>query len=106
MGGCCSMSGYKRATVTIGEDEYDRLREAEKKLRSLPLVSDDEYRAISQKSERAIQTNFAKVAQRQASFENLLTGVSQVVQGLETTTAQAIAAHQANATAQVQQYAG
>ncbi len=100
------MSGYKRATVTIGEDEYDRLREAEKKLRSLPLVSDEEYRAISQKSEKAIQANFSKIAQRQASFENLLNGMSQMVQGLESTTSQAIASYQASAAAQIQQYAG
>ena len=40
------MSGYKRATVNISQDEYDRLRDADRKLRSLPDPSQVMFEAI------------------------------------------------------------
>lgn len=100
------MSGYKRATVNITRDEYDRLRDAEQKLRSLPEVTPEANQSIARQSEEAFRASLNGVEQRQALFEQLLSGMDGYVRDLENATAQAMLQYEANAAAEAQAYAG
>ena len=100
------MSGYKRATVSISQDEYDRLRGAELKLRSLPETSGQDYNALIKKSTSVLQDNLVRTQKRQEILENLLSGMGDYVRDLESTTAQRMIDFQHKAVAEAQNYAG
>jgi hypothetical protein len=80
------MSGYKRATVSISQDEYDRLREAENNLRSLPEISHDTYQEIEGQSYQLLQSNIQDIENRQSQFTQVLANVDESILLLETQT--------------------
>lgn len=100
------MSGYKRATVSISQEEYDRLRQAESKLRSLPDQSQEALERILRKSSQSAEQNLRQIRQRQGAFEQFASGLDQSIRDLETSTSRAILACEQQAATNVQQYAG
>ena len=100
------MSGYKRATVVISQDEYDRLKESEQKLRLIPDVREEALQTIRQQSQEAFQSNLTTIHQRQSDFETMLSGLDDQVQDLETATTRAILGCETRTSENVQNYAG
>jgi hypothetical protein len=100
------MSGYKRATVTIGQDEYDRLRDAEIKLRAMPEIPVQTTQRIVQESLLSFRSSVAEVQQRQSIYEQYLSGVDESIRQLETNTNQALLTYEANTAADLENYAG
>ncbi len=100
------MSGHKRATVSISQDEYDRLREAELKLRALPQVPPPVVAQASQRSIDFLESYINNLQSRQASLENTLSGMHDYIRDLEASTSQAILDYEAQAVSEAQNYAG
>jgi hypothetical protein len=80
------MSGNKRATVSISQDEYERLREAEGKLRDLPEPAADSAETISQQSIDLLRSHLDEVQQRQARFIDFLGNLDEAVYDMERAT--------------------
>ena len=100
------MSGYKRATITIAQEEYDRLRDAEIRLRTLPETSSREFNQIIQQSNSAMQDSLKKMQNRQAALDQVISGMGDYIRDLETATSRKLMEYQAAAVADAQQYAG
>jgi hypothetical protein len=100
------MSGYKRATITIAQEEYDRLRDAEIRLRALPETSSREFNQIIQQSNSAMQDSLKKMQNRQAALDQVISGMGDYIRDLETTTSRKLMEYQAAAVADAQRYAG
>lgn len=100
------MSGYKRATVNISQDEYNRLRDADRKLRTLPEPENASFEAILQKSNQALRSNLETMQQRQVFFERLVSSMDENIRELESSTSQAMLAYEQKAITEAQNYAG
>jgi hypothetical protein len=100
------MSGNKRATVTISQDEYDRLRDAEGKLRTLPEPAADTTETISQQSIDLLRSNLDEVQHRQARFLDFIGSVDTAVQNLERETSLRLGEIEQQALADVEQQVG
>lgn len=100
------MSGYKRATISISQDEYNRLRDAEVQLRTAPSIPAEVLQSISQRSYEAVQDNLNRMQQRQRGFENMVSGMNQSIQSLERDTSQALVALESNLLGKTQEYVG
>lgn len=100
------MSGYKRATITIGQEEYDRLRDAEIRLRTLPEASSREFNQIIQQSNSAMQDSLKKMQHRQAALDQVISGMGDYIRDLETATSKRLMEYQSAAVVEAQQYAG
>jgi len=100
------MSGYKRATVSISQDEYERLREAEQKLRDVPRANQEMEKRIARESQAFFQSTIKSLENRQSSLQHMLSGMSEYVQDLESATSQAMLAFEADAAAEMEKYAG
>ena len=88
------MSGHKRATVTISQEEYDRLREAEVHLKALPEPEAEVIQQIHQESQEGLRSNLDWVAYRQQQFGEILQGFNDHLRELEMSTSQVILDHQ------------
>lgn len=100
------MSGYKRATITIGQEEYDRLRDAEIRLRTLPEASSREFNQIIQQSNSTMQDSLKKMQHRQAALDQVISGMGDYIRDLETATSKRLMEYQSAAVVEAQQYAG
>lgn len=100
------MSGYKRATVNISQEEYDRLRQAESRLRELPQTPPPAVQQISQQSIDALNAGVEEMRERQAIFARVMNGFEPAIRDLEANTNRALVAYEANAVKQIQGYAG
>jgi hypothetical protein len=100
------MSGHKRAIVTINQEEYERLREAELRLRELPDTNTEAFESALRQSSEAYQKHIDQVQRRQASFEAIVQGMDESIRGLEISTSRAILAYQDTMHAEMQNYAG
>ncbi len=100
------MSGYKRATVSISQEEYDRLREAEEQLRSLPKVSGETQERINHESSAALQATIQQLEHRQVVLHGILAGMSDHVRDLEANTSQAMIDFETSVFANLETYAG
>lgn len=81
------MSGHKRATITISEEEYRRLHDAEMKLRFVPTRPVEAAWVCSDQVER--------LEDRRRQFEQTVRGFTREVQAAELETARALAQRQA-----------
>jgi len=88
------MSGHKKATITINQEEYDRLREAELQLKALPEPKVEIITQIHQESQEGILDSLDWVAYRQNQFNELLQGFDEGLRDLEVSTSQSILDHQ------------
>ena len=86
------MSGYKRATITISEDEYRRLHDADMKLRFAPK---EQSKAASRaNSERRLNDLISQLVDRQELFEAHIGALGSDLAGYERETAQVLLARQ------------
>jgi len=87
------MSGHKRTTVALNQDDFRRLQEAEQRLRSV----EQDYQEIKQRAQsihtEELSRSFRQVEQRQERFQQALSGVDQDLSALEWNTSQAILSH-------------
>ncbi len=88
------MSGHKHATITISEDEYRRLQEAEMKLRSERKERADQ--AMTMYTHDVFTKAYASMEQRQAFFEQEIASLDSVLSDLERETAHALIAQQSD----------
>ena len=84
------MSGSKRATVQISQEEYNRLRSAEVKLRVSNRPTGDIQAQIETQVKAGIQANLGWVLQRQEKYQELIGDFHQQVREVETHTRQNI----------------
>jgi hypothetical protein len=76
------MSGHKRATITISEDEYRRLHDAEMKLRFLPKKQ-PEPTVLTNQVQTAVFDHLDHFRNRQADFDRVLVSLSDEIQSIE-----------------------
>ncbi len=86
------MSGYKRATITISEDEYRRLHDADMKLR---FARKEQSKAASHvDSDRRLTALISHLVDRQESFEAHVGALGRGLADYEQETARALLAQQ------------
>jgi hypothetical protein len=100
------MSGYKRATVSISQEEYNRLRDAEGKLRSLPPPSIEAIQAVKDQSYGLLQFNLETIEKRQARFQDFLMGLDSAIQSAEKNTNEQLKEIEFQTAARVQEHIG
>lgn len=100
------MSGYKQATVNISQEELNRLRQAESRLRELPQTPPPAVQQISQQSIDALNAGVEELRQRQAVFARVMHGFEPAIRDLEANTNRALVAHEASAMKAIEGYAG
>jgi hypothetical protein len=100
------MSGHKRATVSISQEEYDRLQEAESKLKNLPEPRVETRVIIQQQSSEVLRNGLAQLEQRQAAFDKMVCGMDSYIREVEHNTNQAMREVEARTIAEAQNYAG
>jgi hypothetical protein len=100
------MSGHKRATVSISQEEYDRLQEAESKLKNLPEPRVETKVIIQQQSSQVLENGLSQLNQRQAAFEQMVLGMDGYVRQIEQNTNRAMLEVEARTLAEAQNYAG
>jgi hypothetical protein len=99
------MSGHKRATITISEDEYRRLHDAEMKLRFLPKKS-SEPTVLNNQVHTAVLDHLDHVRTRQNDFFRLIETLGDEVRSMEQQTGIAIINQQAQFSQQVSSAVG
>ena len=100
------MSGYKRATISITRDEYDRLRAANAVLRQVPAMSQPTADDLAAQAREALQGSMQEMERRQAHFQHLLRGFDDTLRQHERATARSLRQIQTDALRQAQQEAG
>jgi len=87
------MSGHKRATISISEDEYRRLHDAEMKLRFMPKNLIDSA-VIEEQISSALNNHLEQVRSRQIEFSNFLSSLETHVTSIEDSLSQELAYQQ------------
>lgn len=100
------MSGYKRATITITREEFERLRDAERAFRTIPEISSESLHAIIEQSSASVQENIQDIQRRQEAFQELLGGLDGSIRQFEAASSRKLAAYQAAAAEQAKALAG
>jgi hypothetical protein len=100
------MSGYKRATINVTRDEYDRLRDAEQRLRQVPEVPVAVEQNIREQSAHALNGSIKDLQQRHAVFQQVLARMDATIRQYEANTSRSLLDVQAAALQQAQQNAG
>jgi HAMP domain-containing protein len=100
------MSGYKRATITLTRDEYDRLHAAGENLRVLPEASPYEREAINQQGLESLRSSVETIQNRQNIFHHVIAGFQHDLRAYEEINARRAAETQAAALQQAQQSVG
>lgn len=77
------MSGYKRATVSISQDEYDRLREAETKFQTIPALKQETQKKIQETSLQLLSQSVDDMQEREERYRRILEGMDGYVQQVE-----------------------
>ena len=87
------MSGHKRATVALSQDDFRRLHEAEQRLRSV----EQDYHAIRSRVQSLhtaeLERSLGQLCERQQRFQSALQGVDDDLAALEAATSQALLEH-------------
>ena len=100
------MSGHKEATVTISEEEYRRLHEADMKVRFMQEDYPEIVRDASRMTQQHLRSDFEAFKVRQQQLLDTLGGISDGLVDLETQTQQSLFNYQAQIQDEVQQVAG
>lgn len=88
------MSGHKHATVSLKEDEYHRLHQAEMRLRFFQQDMPGMIEQISRQTEKNLAVYYASQRQRQEEFSIALQGLNADLEAREAYSSQDILAHQ------------
>lgn len=91
------MSGHKRATVTISQEEYRRLYEAEQRnYYDLLAIPEDTFTKTRVHQEKQINEVYENLVSRQQKYQHLLQYLDERVQEVELSTAQKLIDTQAD----------
>ena len=90
------MSGHKRATISLSQEEYGRLCQAESDLRQLNKGLETRLVENRQASEQALRSELDKAELRQHEFQQVINQLSGEVKDMEWATGQIILEQQAN----------
>jgi hypothetical protein len=77
------MSGHKRATITISQEEFQRLKDAEIQLKALPAVTNENQEAMVRQMQSALHENINWLSARQDRFANMFDGYQSEIAGLQ-----------------------
>lgn len=77
------MSGHKRKFISISEDEYRRLCDADLRLRSVSEKVQDNISGIRSASERALWENLNQAYERQNAFESSIQSMNEELVAVE-----------------------
>jgi hypothetical protein len=91
------MSGHKKSTVTISQEEYRRLYEAEKKLEySAFSVPEEILTDTIQQTQQSLYTEFIALEDRQKDYDRVIHSFNDQIRELEQVTAQSLVEQQMN----------
>ncbi len=100
------MSGLKKATVTLSENEYQKLHDAQMRLRFLERKVPDMLEEAQEAGNALLWENVSLLRDRQQDYQELVNGFDEQVRDLESVTAESLAAYQENFYASLQNVAG
>ncbi len=100
------MSGLKKATVTLSENEYHKLHDAQMRLRFLERKVPDMLEEAQEAGNALLWENVSLLRDRQQDYQELVNGFDEQVRDLESVTAESLAAYQENFYASLQNVAG
>jgi hypothetical protein len=107
MKGCILiMSGLKKATVTLSENEYRKLHDAQIRLRFMEKKVPDMLEEAQETSNALRWENVNMLRDRQQEYQELVSGFDEQVRSLESETVESLAAYQENFYASLQNVAG
>ena len=84
------MSGHKRATVALNQDDFRRLHEAEQRLRTVEQDYHDVRAKVASIHTHELEQSFQQLSERQQRFQQALAGVDDDLSALEWNTSQAL----------------
>ena len=85
------MSGHKRATVTISQEEYRRLYDAENRNYYATLtIPDQSFNQTIQTSQKKLLGDFHEIAERQNNYEKAINQYQDKIREIEVTTTQSL----------------
>jgi hypothetical protein len=100
------MSGYKRATIQVNEEEYRRLHEADQRLRSLEKNLQKQLERESKENRAVLRSQVKMFEARQENFRTLISGFSEHVQYIEQATQMALFEQEASLYAALEENQG
>lgn len=103
------MSGHKRATISISQEEYQRLLDVEVQLRAQPYPIAESFQPppdLIERTQSAIDQNLQWMHERQAHFDQVTAGYQSEIQRGEKATNHALAAQQQHLMQQMHDLAG
>ena len=100
------MSGLKKATVTLSENEYRKLHDAQMRLRFLERKVPDMLEEAQETSNALLWENVGLLRDRQQDYQELVNGFDEQVRDLESETAESLAAYQESFYSSLQNVAG
>jgi hypothetical protein len=107
MKGCkLRMSGLKKATVTLSENEYRKLHDGQMRLRFLERKMPDMLEEAQEAGNALLWENISLLRDRQQDYQELVNGFDEQVRDLESETAESLAAYQENFYTSLQNVAG
>jgi hypothetical protein len=105
-GSILRMSGLKKATVTLSENEYRKLHDAQMRLRFLERKVPDMLEEAQETSNALLWENVSLLRDRQQEYQDLVNGFDDQVRNLESETVESLAAYQENFYTSLQNVAG
>ena len=89
------MSGHKRTTVTISQDEYRRLYEAERKnYYDLLAIPETSYQNTVVDSQKTLYDQFSQIASRQSRYEAVCDALQSQIRDVEKNTSRSLVEQQ------------
>ena len=100
------MSGLKKATVTLSENEYRKLHDAQMRLRFLERKVPDMLEEAQETSNALLWENVGLLRDRQQDYQELVNGFDEQVRDLEIRNSESLAAYQESFYTSLQNVAG
>lgn len=100
------MSGHKRATITISQEEYQRLHESELNMRFLKKGSIQSGQEIAQQTLIDLSENINQFEDRQNHYERLISGFEEEIGNIENSYNQTLSEIESNLFQQISIEAG
>ena len=100
------MSGLKKATVTLSENEYRKLHDSQVRLRFLERKMPDMLEEAQESSNALLWENFNILHARQQEYQDLVSTFDGQVRDMEAETAESLAAYQEDVYNSLQNVAG
>jgi hypothetical protein len=88
--GVCNMSGHKKATVTLSEDEYRRLHDAEMQFRFMKRKLPEMIQVERDENLALIHDNLNRMEERQENYKEIVNQLDDQLRTIEMETADAL----------------